>query len=146
MITKQIIEWSRDNKFYPVTEKAVSEAEEALGMSFPKELKDFYQQIGCGFFNGSKYNANRLMGPYSVRDFRLRQNDFEFYPDIDVYDDFEDNKLIFFETNESALLSIELGDKEKSKIYYYDTIVADSLEEFIIKVQENDKYYYNMRD
>ncbi len=144
MITKQIIDWGRNNKFYPVTEKAVSESEEALGMSFPKELKDFYQQVGCGFFDGSKYNANRLMGPYSVRDFRLRQNDFEFYPDIDIYDDYEDNKLIFFESDTYALISIELGNKEKSRIYYYDTVIADSLEEFIKKVQENDIYFVDM--
>lgn len=144
MIKKEIIDQKRDNKFYQVAETAIKETEEALGFPIPNELKDFYLHIGCGFLDGSKYNVNRIMGPYSVRDFRLRQNDFEFYPDIDLYDNYEDNKLIFFETNESALLSIEMGTQEKSKIYYYDTIIADSLEEFILKIQEDDKYYYNL--
>jgi len=44
------------------------------------------------------------MDPYSVRDFRVRENDFEFYPDIEIYDEFENNKLIFFEGSESALM------------------------------------------
>lgn len=144
MITRQIVKKEKNNSFYPVNMNEISEAEKDLGLTFPKELKDFYIQIGYGFFGGSRFNIDRLMDPYSVRDFRLRQNDFEFYPDIDIYDDYEDNKLIFFETNESALLSIELGSKEKSKIYYYNTVIADSLEEFIIKIQENDSYFVNM--
>jgi len=44
------------------------------------------------------------MDPYSIRDSRLRTNDYEFYPDIEIYDEFEDNKLIFFEGSESALI------------------------------------------
>ncbi len=37
------------------------------------------------------------MDPYSIRDFRLRVNDSEFYPDIEIYDEYENNKQIFFE-------------------------------------------------
>lgn len=65
-------------------------------------------QVGYGFINGSEFNINRIMDVDSVRDFRLRQGDFEFYPDIDIYDEFEEDKLIFFEGSESALISIEL--------------------------------------
>lgn len=84
------------------------------------------------------------MDPYSVRDFRLRVNDFEFYPDIEIYDEFENNKLIFFEANETALMSIELNEKDKSAIYYYDIQIANSLEEFLTKIQEDDKYYLDL--
>ena len=49
------------------------------------------------------------MDPESVLDFRLRQNDFEFYPDIEIYDEFEKDKIVFFEANESALISIGFG-------------------------------------
>ena len=145
MINKQMVDWNSENKFYPVDMNSILEAEEVLGFQFPEELRDFYQQIGCGFFGGSKTNVNRLMGPYSVRDFRLRKNDFEYYPEIDIYDHFEDNKLIFFESNLSALISIELGQKEKSKVYYYDMIIADSLEEFIKKIQEDDNYFVDLQ-
>ncbi|MEL7657800.1 MAG: SMI1/KNR4 family protein [Bacillota bacterium] len=145
MINKKIIKWDKNNSFYRVTEDAISEAEKTMGFPFPKELIDFYLQIGCGFFEGAKSNVNRLMGPFSVRDFRLRQNDFEFYPEIELYDHFEDNKLVFFESNLSALISIELGQKEKSKIYYYNTIIADSLEEFIQRIQEDDSYFVDLK-
>lgn len=37
----------------------------------------------------------RIMHPFSVRDFRLRKNDFEYYPDIEIYDEFEDRKLSY---------------------------------------------------
>lgn len=144
MITKEIIDEKRDNKFYQVTNKAISEAEGELGLQFPKELIDFYQKIGCGFFDGSKYNVNRLMGPYSVRDFRLRQGDFKFYPDIEVYDNYEDNKLIFFESDTYALISIELGNQEKSRIFYYNTKIADSLEEFVERIQQDDSFFVGM--
>ena len=37
--------------------------------------------------------------------------------------------------------SIELTDDNKSNIFYYDVKIADSLEEFLIKIQEDDNYY-----
>lgn len=76
-----------------------------------------------------------------VRDFRLRINDFEFYPDIEIYDEFENDKLIFFEGSESALMSIDLNDNNENPIYYYDIQIATSLTEFLRKIEENDQYY-----
>ena len=97
---------NQENSFYPVTENEIKEVEKELDLKFPKELVNFYIEVGYGFIKGSEYNINRIMDPYSVRDFRLRDNDFEFYPDIEIYDEFENNKLIFFEGSESALMSI----------------------------------------
>ena len=59
----------------------------------------------------------------------------------EIYDEYEDGKLIFFEGRESALISIELTDGNSSNIFYYDVKIADSLEEFLIKIQEDDNYY-----
>jgi antitoxin YxxD len=144
MITRQSITEEKDRGFYPVTEDEILEVEKTLGFSLPAELKEFYRNIGYGFFKGSEYNVNRFMDPYSICDFRLRQNEYESYPEIEVYDDFEDNKLIFFESDTYSLISIELTNKEKSKIFYYNTIIADSLEEFIKKIQEDDSYFVGM--
>lgn len=118
--------------------------EKELDLKLPKELIHFYLEVGYGFIYGSEYNINRMMDPYSVRDFRLRVNDFEFYPDIEIFDKYENNKLIFFEANETALMSIELNEIDRSAVFYYDVKIADSLEEFLIKIQENDKYYLNL--
>lgn len=71
----------------------------------------------------------------------MRINDFEFYPDIEIYDEFENDKLIFFEGSESALMSIDLNDNNENPIYYYDIQIATSLTEFLRKIEENDQYY-----
>lgn len=107
---------------------------------------NFYLEVGYGFIKGSEFNTNRILDPYSVRDFRLRINDFEFYPDIEIYDEFENDKLIFFEGSESALMSIELNNNNKNPIYYYDIQIATSLTEFLRKIEENDQYYLDLLD
>ncbi|MEH7821145.1 SMI1/KNR4 family protein [Bacillus altitudinis] len=140
----EIIKKNEENSFFLVTEKEILDVEKELDLKFPKELIRFYIEVGYGFINGSEFNTNRIMDPYSVRDFRLRVNDFEFYPDIEIYDEFENNKLIFFEANESALMSIELNEKDRSAIYYYDIQIANSLEEFLTKIQEDYKYYLDL--
>ncbi|OLP65244.1 Antitoxin YxxD [Bacillus pumilus] len=140
----ELIKTNKENSFFPVIEKEIIDVEKELDLKLPKELINLYKEVGYGFINGSEFNINRIMDPYSVRDFRLRASDFEFYPDIEIYDEFEDNKLIFFEANETALMSIELNEKDNSAIYYYDVQIAHSLEEFLTKIQENDKYYLDL--
>ena len=135
-----------ENKFYPVTIEEIKKLEDELKLSVPKELREFLLDVGYGFINGSEYNINRIMDTESIRDFRLRKGDFEFYPDIDIYDEYEEDKLIFFEGSESALISIELTSKNISSIYYYDVKIADSLEEFITRIQDDDNYYLEMLD
>ncbi|KLK99480.1 hypothetical protein XJ18_10975 [Bacillus pumilus] len=138
------IKANQENSFFPVTENEIKEVEKELDLKFPKELVNFYIEVGYGFIKGSEFNINRILDPYSVRDFRLRENDFEFYPDIEIYDEFENNKLIFFEGSESALMSIELNEKNSSPVYYYDIQIATSLGEFLRKIEENDKYYLEL--
>jgi len=138
------IKVNHENSFYPVTEREIEKVEQELDLKIPRELVNFYLEVGYGFVKGSEFNINRIMDPYSIRDFRLRINDFEFYPDIEIYDEFENNKLIFFEGSESALMSIELNENNKSPIYYYDIQIATSLEEFLRKIEKNDKYYLEL--
>lgn len=140
----EFIKANQENNFYPVTENEIKEVEKELDLKFPKELVNFYLEVGYGFIKSSEFNINRIMDPYSVRDFRLRVNDFEFYPEIEIYDEFENNKLIFFEGSESALMSIELNENNRSSVYYYDIQIATSLEEFLRKIEENDKYYLEL--
>ena len=142
----EFIKANQENSFYSVTENEIKEVEKELNLKFPKELFNFYIEVGYGFVKCSEFNINRIMDPYSVRDFRLRVNDFEFYPDIEIYDEFENNKLIFFEGSESALMSIELNENNRSAVYYYDIQIAASLEEFLRKIEENDKYYLKLLD
>lgn len=134
----------KENQFFSVSKYELENVEETLGLKFPSELKQFLLEVGYGFLKRSEYNINRIMGPASIRDARLKVNDFEFYPDIEVYEELEENKLIFFEANESALLLIEMGEEKNNRIYYDDIKIADSLEEFLKKIMENDKYYIDL--
>ncbi|MBC1227194.1 SMI1/KNR4 family protein [Listeria booriae] len=129
-----------EHKFYNVSSSSVQKAELDLELAFPKELLEFYNEVGCGFIKGSKGNINRLMDPISVRDFRMKEYDYEFYPDIDLYDDLED-ELIFFEVDETVLMSIKVNDKDTSPIFYNDTKIAESLFEFLQLMAEDDNYY-----
>ncbi|AXI29756.1 hypothetical protein CIB87_12305 [Priestia megaterium] len=131
----------QDNQFYHVCEADIEDAERTLGLKFPFELRKFLLEVGYGFLRGSEYNINRIMGPSSIRDARLKVNDFELYPDIELYEELEEGKLLFFEANESALLLIEISEEQNNAIYYDDIKIADSLEEFLEKVMEDDGYY-----
>ncbi|ERN53915.1 SMI1/KNR4 family protein [Alkalihalophilus marmarensis] len=138
------IKVNEENTFYSVSKDEIKEVEKELNLKFPSELVNFFNDIGYGFIKGSEYNINRIMDPYSIRDFRLRVNDFEFYPDIEIYDAFENDKLIFFEGSESALMSIELNKSDTNPIYYYDIKIAGSLKEFLSKIEINDQYYLDL--
>ncbi|MBC1436121.1 hypothetical protein HB848_12310 [Listeria rocourtiae] len=131
---------NEENNFYPLRDGMIEEAQADLEFDFPKELLEFYNEVGCGFIKGSKGNINRLMDPISVRDFRMKEYDYEFYPDIDLYDDLE-NELIFFEVDETVLMSIKVTDEDTSPIFYNETKIANSLYEFLQLMSKDDNYY-----
>lgn len=130
------------HQFYPLTKDEIKNSESKLEIMFPKLLREFYLEISYGFIGSEVGNINRIMDPESVLDFRLRQNDFEFYPDIEIYNEFEEDKMIFFEANESALISIGFGSDNSGKIYYYDEEISKNLGEFLEKLLEDDTFYY----
>lgn len=133
-----------ENSFYGVSSEEVIQAERKLEVNFPLELKKFYSEVGYGFIKGSEYNINRIMDPFSIRDFRLRVNDFKNYPDIETFDEVEYDRLAFFEANESVMILIGITSDSVSPIYLYDVKIADSLAEFFRKITRNDMYYMNL--
>ncbi|MEH7705661.1 1,3-beta-glucan synthase regulator [Bacillus toyonensis] len=129
--------------FYPIYQDEIDEAESLLQMELPKELKCFYQEIGCGFLESDKRTFfNRFMDPISVADFRLRQDIYEYNPNFDDVDDEE--SLVFFEVSEISFLTIKFKEENElgqCPIYSDSTKIADSLEEFLNKMVENPDYY-----
>lgn len=104
---------SENDKLYSVDMDAILEAETLLGFSFPNELRQFFITYGYGFISESDTNINRLLDPLSIADLRSRQKEYEYYGDLDLYEEYEKDKLLFFEANEGILLAIELSDTEK---------------------------------
>ena len=126
------------NKYYKVSTEEITKAEEKMELSFPNELKEFYLKNGYGFFDSKLARFNRLMDPLSVADFRLKQNDYDGMESMDLYDPYKDSQLVFFEVAEGLFLSIELTTKSKQKIYLFDKVVANSLDEFIKKYTDDE--------
>ena len=132
------------NTFYEVKNGEIDLLQNTIGISLPSELVSLWKNIGYGFLHSENNNVNRIMDPLSVMDFRLRQGDFVFQPDLKLYDEFEDGKLIFFEGNESSYLSIGYSQDNIGKVFYYDAEVADCLDDFFMKLKENDMYYAHL--
>ncbi|MDG5471378.1 SMI1/KNR4 family protein [Jeotgalibacillus sp. ET6] len=132
-----------ENKFYKVTEEDIIKAEQRMNISFPNDLKELYLEIGYGFIKGQSANAiNRILGPATVADIRLREGNFEADPDLDeIYDD--SNKLIFFEVNEGVYISIDLTIINRP-VFYFDVQIAGSLKDFFEKFFINNEYYIDL--
>lgn len=124
---------------YPVREEDIKIAIEKFETNLPVELHQFYQQCGYGFFHRSTGNVNRFMDPFSLTQINLRLDEFEFDPDLEVYDDlYNHEKLLFFEVNEGVYLAMnKIDDGGKNAIYFMDIKVSDALIDFLKAFLEN---------
>ena len=130
------------NDLLPLVQEDIDKAEKDMGIKIPNELKSFYLNYGYGFISKIRRRCiNRLMDPCSCADIRLRRDYYKYDPELESYEDLEKDKLIFFEVNEGIYLLIKLDDSEKNEIYYGDFKIADSLEEFLIKMYDDGAYY-----
>lgn len=135
------------NMFYPVKEEWINEVEKNINIKFPDSLKEVWRTIGNGFLrsaeNYTNSNINRIMDPYAVEDFRLEKGLYEEFPDYELIRDDEKYQLIFFEIDWYTHIGIGICENNKNKIYYYSTVIAESIEEFLFKMSKNDSYYKN---
>ena len=82
-----------------------------------------------------------MLDPDSLRIINLRQEYYEFDPDLELYQDYH-GKLIFFEVNEGVYLLISKDHiNEKNPIYYFEEKIADSLEEFLIQFDRESNFF-----
>lgn len=131
-----------DNIFYDVTNSEIDTLENELHLKLPKELNEFYLFKGYGFLRGN--NINRFMDPLSIIDFRLRRNDYDCFKEnveMEMFKEYEVDKLVFFETDAYTYISIGISNENKGKIYYYDIEIADSLSEFLLRMENDENYY-----
>ncbi|MHC5250987.1 SMI1/KNR4 family protein [Listeria kieliensis] len=135
---------NKQNSFYPVSTKEIEELEKLLNIQLPEQLGKFYKEIGYGFFKSNTDNTNRLMDPVSVRDFRTRQGDYIGFVDDEMYQDIEEEGLVFFEADSNLYLLMGISKETLGKIYYGDFKIADSLKEFLEKIMEDDNYYLDI--
>lgn len=128
---------NQKHSLYAVRASSINQAEVAI--KIPNELKRFYQEIGYGFFHNSKGSINRLLSPLQLKQLNLREDFYEFDPELDSYEEsYKGEKLLFFEVNEGVYLAIDKEDaKGKNAIYFFDRKLSDSLEDFLIRFDAN---------
>ena len=129
------------NKFYEIKKSVIFEAQQDMGVIIPDELKSFYVEIGYGFLQTKSYNFNRIMDPGSVCDFRLRQGVYADDSELEIYDEHERDKLVFFEICEGYYLSMGFSKNNYGKIFDGEEEIAENLEQFLIKYQEDERYF-----
>lgn len=150
-LEKYIFEPNDENRFtskhsfFNVNEAEIIKAEKRIGMAFPEELRQFYLQVGYGFLCRQDKNfIDRIMDPSSVADFILGEERYEYDECREMID--REKKMAFFEISEGSYLSLDLSkkdDKGACPILYFQDEVADSLENFIRKMDEEIDYYIN---
>jgi hypothetical protein len=114
-----------------------------IKMSFPKELVDFYEQIGYGFVCNNKSSVtSRIMDPKSIADFILGRGYYQMFDDKERFT--SNDKFPFFEVSELSILTFDLSQANKTNeypVYYYDKKIAHSLLQFLQKMDEKVDYY-----
>lgn len=126
--------------FIPVQPFELLEAENELGYRLPAELDAFYSEIGYGFFyNNSDKDFNRFLSPDILVEINLRQDEYEFDPDLDIYNN--PDRIIFFQVNEGVFLTIDKNENNgSSAIYFVTDRIAGSLKDFLLKYDADPDY------
>ena len=134
------IKSAKKNDFYPIEEAQIIKAEDKMGLKFPEELRAFYKEVGYGFISDGSDDCgiNRLMAPLGCASIRLREDYYEADPDLEMYEIYEKNSIIFYEFNEGVYGAIGMED---GKIYFASNVIADSLTEFLEKMSINTEYW-----
>lgn len=133
---------SLKHHFFRLKTKEINKVNNEI--EIPKELKGFYTEIGYGFFfQQDDSSFDRLLDVISFKKINLRQDYYEFDPDLDLYNHSKyDNKLIFFEISEGVYLLIDKEAKDgKNSIYYFNKKIADSLQEFLTRFDKEGYYF-----
>ena len=135
------IKEKKGNIFYHINMSEIIEAQKEIGVIIPNDLKLFYKEVGYGFLKSEIDNFNRVMDPGSVCDFRLRKGQFANDPDLEMYLEYENDKLIFFEVCEGYFFSIGFSKANYGKIFDGEKIIADNLGQFLTKYQDNERFF-----
>ena len=124
-------------QFYPVSQDEILEAEKRMEMAFPSQLKEFYQDIGYGFFNGDQFNINRIMSPSDIADFMCNDEPYDCI-DKSIY---EENEMPFMHISGEDFLTIVSDGDDKGSILYFGTKIAESFYSFVEKMYREPNFY-----
>jgi antitoxin YxxD len=138
------------HKFYPLDISEVDEAEKRLNRKFPKELREFYLQIGYGFMCINQYSfTNRIMDPHAIADLILGEDIWEdYYYLVDEIAE-QPHRFPFFDVGNDSLIFFDLSQETREGIHpvdYTGIIIAESFEDFLRKLDDKENYYLYVDD
>ena len=141
---------ANENSFYTVQPEEILEAEEKLTFNFPKSLKEFWLEIGYGFFRASipEKNiqhavwSNRLVHPLDIASIMLEGEDSGLITSEGI-EMLQEGHMPFFEVGDSTSYLVMRPESDTpNAVYWYDTLIEDSLETFIWKLYHESPIYY----
>ena len=121
--------------FYRVTDFDINDAKKVLGHEFPPELDMFYKQVGYGFLCcDDNESVDRIMDPLAVVNVILRSDKYDF-----IKEDYKNKGLLpFFEVGDDLYITISTYT---GGIFYFGKKVANSLSEFLDRMDKKTDYY-----
>jgi hypothetical protein len=136
---------SKPNKFWPVPESDILEAEHLIGARFPETLRRFYQEIGYGFFTqgvendkADRFLINRLVDPASVADMLVNPTSVQRPPEV-----FPGGGVPFFDLGDYTYLVIKATPDAPDGVFWPDgkRPVSKSVAEFLESLYRDAKFY-----
>ncbi len=146
------------NSFNLLSEEEILEAEKNLGNSFPKQLRKFYKEVGCGTLQKPDivpkdykfYGANEILPPLDVVKFfkgNLIWEGQQHWMAEPTYELLSPGDLPFFEVGDSDyFLVMKLNSDNPNAVYDMgNRLIEESFEKFIWNLYYNSPSYY-MKD
>lgn len=132
------------NKFYPVPREEIEAAEAQMGMRFPSELRQFFQEIGSGFFRqGVKddewdhFLINRIVSPLEIAEM-VCDKYFPTRPQCGL----DAGEMPFFDTGWRDYFLVNALSKNPNQVLWQGgTPMVESIQEFFSRLYEHAGFF-----
>jgi len=141
-----------NNYFQEIKPKEIYEAEGQIGFEFPKALKEFWLEVGCGFLRrdiknkmGESESDNLILSPYTAAQ-TILCNEEESAILIYILEDYlQDGDVPFFHvSNSDEFLKFRLKSDKPNAIYHMGNyLIEESFEKFIWRLYNESADYYS---
>jgi len=147
-----IIETWRENSFLFLEEGEIENAEQTMGIKFPEELKDFWQEIGGGHITVSKkgatkdyacYYANRILFPREIASILTQGIGSEIITEEGL-EYLKEGDIPFFEiADHMSYFTMKPSSDNPNAVYDIDgKMIEPSLEQFVWNLYHVSPIYY----
>ena len=140
-----------NNYFQEIKPKEIYEAEGQIGFEFPKALKEFWLEVGCGFLRrdiknkrGESKSDNLILSPYTAAQTILCNEEESAILIFILEDCLEEGDVPFFHVGDSSdFLKFRLKSDRPEAIYdMYGDFIEENLEKFIWRLYHESADFY----